>query len=324
MSEEFQSNKPKNSNLLLWSIIALLVAAGAYFFIQKNKISEEKEETELRLNEVNLDKQELNKEYNAAIARLDNMKTENTQMDSLIKSQDGQIGGLREEIQSILADKNASQAELKKAKNLIAQLEDLTAKFQKQIGALKQENIQLTENNRNLAEEKKMTEIENEDLKQKKEVLTVEKKELEETVDVGSVLSANSITMNVINKKKNLLGREKEKATRKAKKADFLEVNFALGVNRIIASGNQTIFIAVKDPSGNIIHSQGNAAGAIELAQGGSQQYTTKKVVAYTKGKNAYNINTKCVPTDKFASGTYHVELFHKGYLIGKDDITLK
>ena len=55
MSEEFQSSKPKNSNLLLWSIIALLVAAGAYFFIQKNKLSKEKEDTELRLDEVNLE-----------------------------------------------------------------------------------------------------------------------------------------------------------------------------------------------------------------------------------------------------------------------------
>jgi DNA repair exonuclease SbcCD ATPase subunit len=324
MSEEFQSSKPRNSNILLWSIIALLIAAGAYFFIQKNKLSAEKEDTELRLDEVNLEKQELNKEYNAAIARLDNLTSENAQMDSLIKTQDGEIGGLREEIQEILADKNASQAELKKAKNLIAQLEDLTMKFQKQIGVLKQENIQLNENNRSLAEEKKMTQLENEDLKQKKEVLTEEKKELQETVEVGSVLSANNIAMNVINKKKNLLGREKEKSTRKAKKADLLEVNFALGVNRIIESGDETIYIAVKGPNGNIIHSKGNATGTIELAEGGKQQYTTKKVVAYTKGKNAYNIKTNCVPTDKFESGTYHVELFHKGYLIGKDDITLK
>lgn len=324
MSEEFQSSKPKNANLLLWSIIALLVAAGAYFFIQKNKLAGEKEDTELRLDEVNLEQQELNKDYNAAIARLDNMKTENAQMDSLIQTKDGQIGSLREEIQNILSDKNASQAELKEAKNLIAQLEDLTVKFQKQIGALKQENIELTENNRNLAEEKKMTQIENEDLKQNKEVLTAEKKELEETVSIGSVLSANNISMNVINKKKNLLGKEKEKSTTKAKKADLLEVNFALGVNRIIESGDETIYIAVKGPNGNIIHSKGNATGTLNLAKGGTQQYTTKKVVAYTKGKNAYNIKTNCVPTDKFESGTYHVELFHKGYLIGKDDITLR
>lgn len=317
MSEEFQSSKPKNSNILLWSIIALLVIAGAYFFIQKGKLSKEKEDTELRLEEVNLEKQELNKEYNAAITRLDNMKSENASMDSLIQSQGGQIGQMRDQIKEILADKNASQAELKKAKNLIGQLEDLTMKFQKQIGALKQENIELTDNNRNLAADKKLTEIENEGLKETK-------KELEQTVEVGSVLSANNIVMKVINKKKNLFGKNKEKTTTKAKKADLLEVNFSLGVNRIIESGEQTIYIAVKGPKG-IIHSTGNASGTITLSEGGGQQqFTTKKVVPYTKGKNSYNIQTNCVPTDKFEAGTYTVELFHKGYLIGKDNITLR
>ena len=321
MSEEFESSKPRNSNILLWSIIALLVAAGAYFFIQKNKLSTEKEDTELRLDEVNLEKQELNKDYNAAIARLDNMKSKNSSMDSLIQSQGGELSNMQDEIKRILADKNASQSELKKAKNLIAQLEDLTMKFQKQIGALKQENIQLNENNRELAEAKKTVEIENEGLNQG---LQETKKELVETVEVGSVLSANNITMKVINKKKNLFGKKKEKATTKAKKADLLELNFSLGVNRLIESGEETIYIAVKGPDGNIIHSTGNASGTIDLEEGGKQQYTTKKVVPYTKGKNSYNIQTNCVPTDKFEAGKYSVELFHKGYLIGKDNITLR
>lgn len=317
MSEEFQSSNPKNNNLLLWGIIALLLGAGAYFFIQKNKVQQEKEDTELRLDEVNIEKESLNKDYNAAIARLDNMKSENASMDSLIQRQGGQLGQMREEIKRILSDKNASQAELKKAKNLIAQLEELTMKFQKQIGALKQENIQLVEEKRNLIEEKNIKELENEGLKENK-------KELEETVELGTVLSANNISMNVINKRKNLFGKEKNKSTTKAKKADLLEINFALGVNRLAESGEKTIFITVKNPAGEVIHSMGNASGTIDLADGSQQQYTTKKIVPYTKGKNSFNVQTNCVPTDDFMAGTYKVELYNKGYLIGKDDITLK
>ena len=317
MSEEFKSENSNKNNLLLWGIIALLLAAGAYFFIQKNKVTKDKEDTELRLDEVNIEKEALNKDYNAAIARLDNLKSENASLDSLVQSQGGRLGEMREEIKRILSDKNASQAELKKAKNLIAQLEELTSKFQKQIGALKSENIQLVEEKRELTEAKKETEIENESLKETK-------KELEETVELGTVLSANNISMNVINKKKNLFGKQKNKSTTKAKKADLLEINFALGVNRLTESGEKTIFVTVKDPSGRVIHSTGNASGTIELAEGGSQQYTTKKVVPYTKGKNSFNVQTNCVPTDKFSAGTYTVELYNKGYLIGKDDITLR
>ena len=316
MSEEFQTENQNKNNLLLWGIIALLVAAGAYFFITKNQVSKEKEDTELRLDEVNLEKESLNRDYNAAIARLDNMTSENSSMDSLIKTQGGQLANMRDEIKNILKDKNASQAELKRAKNLIAQLEDLTMQFQNQIGALKQENIELVHNNRQLDEAKKTVVVENEGLKENK-------KELEETVELGTVLSANNITMKVIDKKKNIFGKEKEKTTSKAKKADLLEINFSLGVNRLAESGEKTIFIAVKDPNGNIIHSTGNISGAIELAEGGKQEYTTKKTVPYTKGKNSFNVQTNCVPTDKFEAGSYTVELYNKGYLIGKDNITL-
>lgn len=321
MSEEFQSENPRKNNLLLWGIIALLLAAGAYFFIQKSKVSKEKEDTELRLDEVNLEKESLNKDYNAAIARLDNLKSENASMDSLIQNQGGQLGEMRNEITRILSEKNASQAELKKAQNLIVQLEELTTKFQQQIGALKKENIQLVENNRTLAKEKKTVELENQGLN---EGIKETKKELDETVELGSVLSANNISMNVINKRKNLLGKQKNKATNKAKKADLLEINFALGVNRLAESGEKTIFITVKDPNGQVIHSTGNVSGTIDIEGGGKQQYTTKKVVPYTKGKNSFNVQTNCVPTDEFTSGTYSVELYNKGYLIGKDNITLR
>ncbi len=317
MSEEFKTESPKTNNMLLIGIIVLLVGVGAYFFITKNQVTKEKEDTELRLDEVNIEKETLNQDYNAAIARLDNMTSENASMDSLIKSQGGELDNMRGEIKRILNDKNATQAELKKAKNMITEFENLTSKFQKQIGALKKENIELIENNRNLAEAKQTTEIENQGLKDNK-------RELEETVEVGSVLSAANISMKVVDKKKNLFGKEKQKETIKARKADLLEVDFSLGVNRIIESGEQTIFVAVKDPSGKVIRSTGNASGSIQMADGASKEYTTKKVVPYTKGKNSYNIKTTCVPTDNFSAGTYTVELYHKGYQIGQDNITLK
>lgn len=323
MSEDFQTPKeyqhpnPKNNNLLLWGIIALLVVAGGYFFIQKNKVSQEKADTELRLEEVNIEKESLSKEYNAAIARLDEMTSENASMDSLLKSQGGEIVGLKDEIKRILSDKNATQGELKKAKNMIAQLEELVTQFQAQINALKQENIELVHSNRELTESKKTTELENESLKETK-------KELEETVELGTVLSATNIEMTVINQKKNLFGKEVNKTTTKAKKADMLEVNFSLAVNRLTESGEKTIFIVVKNPQGNIIHSKGNASGTIDLAEGGKQEYTTKKIVPYTRGRNSMNISANCVPADAFEAGVYTVELYNKGYLIGQDNITLR
>jgi hypothetical protein len=317
--EENQNNtgRKNNTNILLWGVIALLVGAGTYFFITKNTALEEKNTAEIRMEEVNIQKDELTREYDAAIVRLDQLTTDNASKDDEIVRQESELGKLRSEIESILKDKNASVAELMKAKGLISSLEALTTQYQKQIGALKQENIQLVDDKRNLTEEKNV-------ITQEKEVLQNDKKNLEEKVDLGQVLSASNIEMKVINKTKNLLGKEKDKATTKARKADLLEINFDLGVNRIIESGEKEIHISVIDPNGKVIHATGNGAGKINLATGGTREYTTKKAVPYSQGKDSYGIKTSCIPTDEFTAGNYKVELYHKGYLIGKDNITLK
>ncbi len=311
------TNGRNNTNILLWGVIALLVAAGAYFFISKITAIKQKDTAELRLEEVNIQKDQLTKEYDAAVVRLDQLNTDNSSKDQEIARQENEIGELRSEIETLLKDKNTTVSDLIKARSLITALETLTTKYQKQIGALKQENIQLVDDKRNLTEEKNV-------LTQEKEGLKVEKKNLEEKVDLGQVLSATNIEMKVINKKKNIFGKERDKATTKARKADLLEINFDLGVNRIIESGEKTILISVMDPNGNVIHATGNGAGKIDLAEGGTKDFTTKKVIPYSQGKNSYGIKTACVPTDQFISGNYQVELYHKGHLIGKDNITLK
>jgi len=324
--EDKQNNTAErnNTNILLWGVIALLVAAGTYFFITKNSAIEEKDTAEIRLEEVNIQKDQLNREYDAAVVRLDQLKTDNTAKDDEIARQESELGKLRGEIESILKDKNTTVAELMKARSLITALESMTTKYQKQIGALKQENIQLVDDKRNLTEEKRVVTQEKEGLQIEKRGLEKDNKQLEEKVDLGQVLSATNIEMKVINKKKNIFGKERDKATTKARRADLLEINFDLGVNRIIESGEKTVHISVIDPSGNVIHATGNGAGKIDLAEGGSKDFTTKKVIPYSQGKNAYGIKTACVPTDNFSAGNYKVELYHKGHLIGKDNITLK
>lgn len=318
-----QHPQPKrNLTWLLWGVILLLLLAGAYFFISKSKVEDEMMEKEERLEEVNTQKDELTNEYNAALARLDQLTSSNKQLDSMIHSRDSEIGHLNEKIRSLLQNKNATESDLKEARRLIAQLESTLTDYQKQIGVLKQENIQLIHEKRDLVEE-------NTELKEEKAVVENEKenvtKELVETKHVGSVLNASNIRMNVINKRKNLFGKEKESETSKARKADLMEIFFDLDVNRITESGQKEIYICITDPKGNVIRSTGNESGTFTVAESNAQKgFTIMKTVPYTQGRKAFGVKSTCVPAGDFIPGTYTLELYNKGYLIGSNQVKLK
>lgn len=301
-----------NTNLLLWGIILLLAVAAGYLFISKNNAIEETANTTKRLDDVNAQKEQLHNDYDAAIVRLDELTGKNADLDKMLNDKESEIGKLRTEIESILKDKNADKAKLEKAKGMIAGLEVLVNKYQKQIGTLKQENIELVDQNRQLSEQKVVVENEKENLQK-------DKSQLEEKVNLAKVLSASNIQLKIIDKRKNIFGKEKEKETSKAKRADLMELRFDLDVNRLSESGEKIIFIVVKDPKGNILNKTGN----INLAEGGNTAYTMQKIVNYTQGKKAYDVQCNFVPSGEFISGNYFIELFYEGFLIGKSNITL-
>lgn len=64
---------------------------------------------------------------------------------------------LRSQIRTVLSNKNASQAELKKAKTMIDQLTDKTRQYEARIAELERENAVLTGENKVLTKERDST-----------------------------------------------------------------------------------------------------------------------------------------------------------------------
>ncbi|MEZ5046044.1 MAG: hypothetical protein R2831_03535 [Chitinophagaceae bacterium] len=306
------NTKSTSPHLIYGVIIALLLAGGTYLFLNKNKTEDqliESQQDNLSLKE---DKTMIESEYNAALSRLDEMKTESVQMDSLIAIKSEEVETLKNKIQSILSDKNASDSQLLEAKKMIKQLNDKLSGFEKQIIALKQENIQLSEDKKELITKTEMQQTENEQLKS-------EKTTLEKTVEKGSVLHASNIRIETINEKKNLLGKKVEKETEKAKKVDLIKLSFNLDDNRISESGEKMIYICLTDQNGSAIGSK-----KFTTVDGAEKTYTTTKTVPYKQGETSYGITTEFLPSHNFSKGTYQVELYHMGYKIGKQEVSLK
>lgn len=318
LSMENQPNTPSNNriHLIYLGIIAVLVALGSYLFITKSKTETVNENLTEEMGQVVNDKQSLQQDFNAALTRLDQLTTDNTQMDSLLQDRGEEVDALKSKIQSILSNKNASEASLRDANRMISQLNSQINGFESQLKVLKQENIQLTEEKRDLIQEKGQ-------LQEEGSTLREEKKELQKTVELGSVLHASGFTLEAINKKKNFLGKEKEVETAKAKRADYLRITFDLDENRISESGEKLVYLCVIGPAG-VVSAEGQASGIFNLSNGAEKKYTVKKTVAFKRGEGVNDIVCDWKPEGNFQSGKYQVEVYHMGYKIGGEMVVLK
>ena len=304
------TQKSFNTNWIYLGIIAILLVAGIYLFVTKNEVEKQKADTINELATVSTDKATVENQYNAALVRLDELKGQSIQMDSLLNDRNAEVEELKRKIKKILDNKNASESELKKANSMIAQLNNKMAEFQNTITALKQENITLTE-------EKKQLTTAQENLKEEKRKV---EKTLETTIETASILHASDFKMEAINKKKNLLGKDKEVETGKAKKADFIKFSFDLDENRVSESGEKVIYICVYKPNGSIA---GNNS-KFKLSTGSEKGYTTSKTISYKQGEKVNDIATQWIPSEDFEKGNYKVEVYHMGYNIGSENVTLK
>jgi myosin heavy subunit len=313
-----QSQEPRRGispHIIYLGIIALLLAAGVYLFTTKSKTEDELVLKDEQLLTMGNDKEIIETEYNDALRRLDEMKTESQQMDSLLTTKDGEISEMRNKIEKLLKQKKLSASELAEANSLITELKSKMNGYQQQIIALKQENVELTEDNKALTEDKTL-------LTKEREKLTEEKKGLEKTVELGSVLRASSIRLEAINERKNLLGKEKEKETDKAKRADLIRISFDVDDNRISESGEKMLYICVYDPAGKVI--AGSSSNRFKLADNSEMPFTASKSIPYKQGEKVKGISTEWKPLSRFDKGNYKVEIYHMGHKIGSEMVSLR
>jgi predicted nuclease with TOPRIM domain len=319
MSEQTSGTK----NWLYFAIIGILAASTGYLYFSKNQQEDKTHLVTEQLADVSSAKQALQDEYNATLQRLDEMKTQNSSMDSLLASRNAEIKSLLDEISSIKNKTNASAEELASARRLITALQGKLDGYQKQIDELKQANAQLATEKQQVTQQRDQLESEKSAEQQKNEMLSAEKQNLESknselsnTVSLAKVLHAGNIRIEPI-KKQWLTGKEVD--TEKAKRAKLMRISFDLDDNRVAESGNKDIYIVVYGPDGNAYKK-----GSFNLVDGTQKAYSAVKTIAYTQGKTSKGIDLEWKPEGKFDAGDYNVEIYHSGYKIGEQVVKLK
>ncbi|MEP7372815.1 MAG: hypothetical protein ABI675_05450 [Chitinophagaceae bacterium] len=299
-----------NKNLLIGILAAGLLGTWGYLLYDKNKSGEIMQVAQAQSENYMTQRDSLKLLYNDAEMRLDSITGANNNLQGDKSTLQKQIESNRAEIRRILNDKNATAADLKKAKSMIADLNNQIVSLEAEVSRLTGENQELTANNSQLTSEKQV-------LEQNLTTSTTEKEALAQTVDVGSTFSASNIQITPVNEKKN----GKEKTTATAKRVDKLVVSFDVE-NRIAKSGPADMYIMVTAPDGKVISDPALGSATLTTRTDGDKPYTTKVPVEYEQGtRKALQFPLRQAD---FQRGDYKIEIYHNGFKIGEGIRTLK
>lgn len=303
-----QQQPPKRNNTWIYiAVIAVLLGTNIYLFASRNKMSAEKETAEMQFAVSDSSRRTVEGEYSAALARLDELVSKNAQMDSLLSNRDGEISKLRREIDAIVKNKNATAADLGKAKRLIAQLNGKVKTYEERIAELEQANTDLTNTNTTLSAERDSAVTRNVGLEQK--------------VRLGAVLHVSNIRMTPIDLRR---GGSKQKETSRASRTDVLRIEFDIDENRIAESGRKELFLRITGPDGNILSNAAYGSGVTSTAEGQSLNYTLLKAIDLQQNQPVKNVTIDWKQDSDYARGSYNIEIYHDGYKVGGGSVTLK
>lgn len=306
-------NEPQRSgskNILIGILAAGLLGTWGYLLYDKNKTGEKLQQTEQQSVSYMSQRDSLKQMYDDVTIRLDSLTGSNNNLQGQLSERQSDIAKLKGEIANILRNKNATQAELARAKTLISELNGKIDGLEAEVTRLTGENQNLTASNTQLTAEKST-------LEQNLATTTSEKQELQSTVDVGSTFAAANFAITPINEKKN----GKEKVTSTAKRVDKLVISFDVE-NRIAKSGPADIYAIVTAPDGKVIADPALNSGSLSTRADGEKSFTTKTAIEYEQGTRK-QIQIPLRQTD-FQRGDYKIEVYHNGFKIGEGVRTLK
>ncbi|XZF14351.1 hypothetical protein ACTHGU_21425 [Chitinophagaceae bacterium MMS25-I14] len=308
-----QSNQPngpkpgKNNNLILGVVIAVLAAAIIYLLIDRNKLTHQNQMVSAQVDSVSLDRNSIKTEYDAALARLDDLVSKNTALNGEINDKNGEIAKMKAELQGIMSKSNATKSDLARARTLISELNGKVKGYEERIAELEGENKNLSDANTNLTKERDSTVTDNIALKQK--------------VREGAVLHVSNIRMVPIDLRR---GGKKEKETGKARRVDLMRIYFDIDENRIAESGPKDLYLRITGPDGNLLSNAAYGSGITTTADGASLNYTLQKQIQLQQNQPVKDVTIDWHQDSDYQKGTYAIEIYNDGYKVGSGSVTLK
>ncbi len=305
MAEENNENK-KRKGIILWAIIALLIASNVYtlWLWQSSVTIIEREK--IVTKEITVEKENLQDELLSLRDDYGSLQTNNKKLQADIEEKRARIEELIKE-----AAKHKGDA------YIIKQLREETRTLRQIMIGYVHTIDSLNTLNKNLVAEKKTVLKQLDVEKEKQQTLIKEKDQLKTTIAKGSILTCFNISAHAVNYKR---GGKKESETTKAKRAEKIKVSFSLGENKIAKAGEKTVYVRIITPDGK------------EMAKNYDENYkfTFNQSTGYWAGRETLNYANKeisgvtyCEGHDEMVPGNYILEITCDGVIIGTTNFKL-
>lgn len=324
-------NTKTTNNIIAFAILAIIVLLGttAYFWHQSRNLKKEVVKYDNELSQLTDTQLKLEMDYDEAVKSLEELKTDNVDLNRLIDQQKAELTVQKNRINNLLRTSRDYEA----AKLEIAKFREQAEVYVQEINDLKAQNIELTETNIRLLQDKSMlseqldiTTSEKQAVITEKEMLSREKQEIEAEKQKLFVKAnkASAITVDKIDVKSYALNkRGKESTQRNAEKVEFLKVCFNMQKNEIADSGKEVFHLRIISPEGTTLYDERSGSGMLTKSEDDTKMnYTRRYVIEYSGfDENVCLVWNKDIPLMK---GRYTVELYNKGYLSGTEGFRLK
>lgn len=319
MSTEFPNStetKKDNRTLIYGVLVALLLGTWGYIIYDKSKTSEQITTLSSQNTLITTEKDQVRELYNSSLSRLDSLMGENQNLSDSVEGRNTEVGKLKAEIRKILNDKNASAADLSRARKMIKDLNGRIETLAAEVDRLKGENETLVTTNQQITVEKQAVEQTLSLTAHEKDSIA---KSLSDTKDVASTLHVSNIAIIPINEK----GGGKEKETTTAKRVDKLRINFDLDQNRLADPGEKELYVSITAPDGTPVSIASSGSGNFTTREEGEKFFTSKVNVQYEAGKKV-PVSFDFRQDKPFQKGDYKIEVYHNGFKIGEGIRSLK
>jgi len=235
----------------------------------------------------------------------DNALQENTELKSEIEEAKSKVESLIAELENVKA---TDLKIIRRYKNQLYKLQKEKEELFRVIDSLKQANQMLAFEKDSLGQE--LTQ-----LSQEHQQVLEENKELAETVMKAKTLGATNVRVHGVKIKKN--GKIIE--TKRAKRTEQIRVCASIPKNPVIEPGNQTIYVQVINPKGDVI-------GSKDVIQINGKEKLMSASKEFRYDGQPLDICIFVIPEDgdELVKGDYAVSLFHNGQKVAEGSLILK
>jgi cell division protein ZapB len=306
MSQTIPPVEPKKSNgrsnLIITILLVIVLVQSIKIYLDYKEKVEVKEELATTTEDLASTMQQLN-----------DVKLELDQKIEEIKKLGGDVTELQKAKAEVDAELRRSYArrtkDIKELKDRLAGYQELLLLKDDEIKKLQSVNKELYSENKNL---KTKQNVLNDSLTK----VNKNKAELATKVSIASQLKAENISLVSVNEK----GREKEPPFRK-RQLEKIKVQFNIAENKVAPVEGKKILIRVINENGQPIFDTTNGSGTF-LINGKEEFYTAAQEILFDNtGQKLIFIYDK---GSEYTSGTYQVEIYTDGYLMGKTQFEVK